>query len=118
MSAMFVYQILVHTPIWVWLLLAFLVSRGVAALRPREVAPRRMLILPVVFLVWGLSGLIGSRGLGVDLLIFPVAFAAGVYGGIALAALGTAPRLAPETGALEMPGSLIPLTLIVVSFAS
>lgn len=114
---MLVYQILVHTPIWVWLLLAFLVSRGLVALRPRDVTPSRMLILPVVFLVWGLSGLMGSRGFGVDFLMFFVAFAAGAYGGLALAALGPAPRLAPETGVMGMPGSPIPLTLILTSFA-
>ena len=96
---MFVYQVLVHTPIWVWLLLAFLVSRGVAALTPRDVAPNRMLILPLVFLFWGVTGLIGSRGLGGDFALFVVAFAAGGAGGVALAALGPPPRLNPETGA-------------------
>jgi hypothetical protein len=114
---MFVYQILVHTPIWVWLLLAFLVSRGVAALKPRDVTPTRMLILPLVFLVWGLTGLIDSRGLGVDFALFVVAFAAGGAGGVALAALGPHPRLNSETGGMAMPGSAIPLTLILVSFA-
>src|SRR5277367_3520 len=35
--SMFVITILSHTPIWVWVLLAFLISRGIMALRPREV---------------------------------------------------------------------------------
>lgn len=115
--ATFVSQVLIHTPIWVWLLLAFLVSRGMAALSPRDVAPNRMLILPLIFLVWGLTGLIGSRGLSVDLLVFGAAFIVGVYGGVALGAVGPAPRLRPETGGLAMPGSPIPLALILISFA-
>ena len=114
---MFVYQVLVHTPIWVWLLLAFLVSRGLAALTPRDVAPNRMLILPLVFLVWGVTGLIGSRGLGGDFALLVIALAAGGAGGVALAALGPPPRLNPETGGIAMPGSGIPLALILISFA-
>ena len=61
---MLVFDILSHTPVWVWVLFAYLVSRGVVALREREMQPGRALIVPIVFLVWGLAGLLESRGLG------------------------------------------------------
>lgn len=48
---MLIFAILGHTPLWVWFLLAFLVYRGVAAMRPRDVSPSRGLIIPVVFFV-------------------------------------------------------------------
>ncbi|THD45161.1 MAG: hypothetical protein E7774_08675 [Bradyrhizobium sp.] len=114
---MLIYNILVHTPIWVWLLLAFLVSRGVAAMRPKEIAPRRALIVPAVFLLWGLAGLIGSQGLGGNLALFAVGAILGLAAGGALAALAPAPRFIPETGRLAMTGSPIPLIMILSAFA-
>jgi len=113
---MFVYEVLIHTPIWVWVLLAFIVSRGVASLRPRIVAPSRALIVPAVFLLWGLSGLIGSRGLGLDLALFAGAFVLGFFFGGALSLLTPTPRYLPETGAMAMPGSPVPLAMILVAF--
>ena len=113
---MFIYEVLVHTPIWVWLLLAFIVSRGVSALRPRTLPPIRALIVPVVFLFWGLSGLIGARGLGLDVALFVFAFALGLFGGGALASLTPTPQWFPETGRMAMPGSPVPLVMILVAF--
>lgn len=52
---MFAYQILIHTPLWVWMLLAYLVWQGVQAMRPRTIPIWRALIVPVVFIVWGVS---------------------------------------------------------------
>jgi len=115
---MFVYEVLIHTPIWVWVLLALLVSRGLASLRPRDIAPSRALIVPVVFLVWGLTGLIGSRGLGLDLALFVVALGAGFVGGGALASLTPTPTWRPETGRMAMPGSPVPLAMILIAFAA
>ncbi|KYG97435.1 hypothetical protein SE91_01585 [Bradyrhizobium sp. DOA1] len=61
---MFAYQVLIHTPPWVWVLLAYLVWQGVQALQPRTTPIWRALVLPVVFIVWGMSrigfGLQGS----------------------------------------------------------
>ncbi|WP_409192107.1 DUF6622 family protein [Bradyrhizobium sp. RDM4] len=53
----FAYQILIHTPLWVWILLAYLVWQGIQSMQPRKVPIWRALILPVVFIAWGLSRL-------------------------------------------------------------
>jgi len=50
-------QVVLHTPWWVWALLVFLVSRGVVMSRPATVALPRLLIVPSIFLVLGLSRL-------------------------------------------------------------
>jgi hypothetical protein len=113
---MFIYEVLGHTPLWVWILLAFLIWRGVNAMQPRAIAPIRALIVPAVFLVWGLSGLVGSHGVGLDLALFVVGAAAGLVAGGALATLTPTPGLAPDTGMLAMPGSPIPLAMIVAAF--
>jgi hypothetical protein len=52
---MFAYQILVHTPPWVWILLAYLVWQGIKSMQPRTTPIWRALIVPVVFIVWGMS---------------------------------------------------------------
>lgn len=51
----FAWQILIHTPVWVWMLLAFLLWQGIQAMRPRRTPIWRALIVPVVFIVWGVS---------------------------------------------------------------
>ncbi len=42
-----------HVPVWVWLLLAFLLRRGYAALYDRQMSTGRLFLLPVLFLIWG-----------------------------------------------------------------
>jgi hypothetical protein len=113
----FVAAVILHTPIWVWVLFAFLLSRGLVALQEREIQPGRALVVPIVFLVWGLAGLIESRGVGFDLALFGVGLAAGFVGGRLMAALTPPPRLALDAGTIVMPGSPIPFALILVSFA-
>ena len=51
----FFYQILIHTPPWVWILLAYLVFQGIKAMQPRKTPIWRALIVPVVFIAWGIS---------------------------------------------------------------
>ena len=46
--------ILAHTPIWVWVILAYLITRGVAAMRPGQTSLRRLAIVPALFTVWGI----------------------------------------------------------------
>ena len=54
----FAWQILTHTPIWAWVLLAWLIWQGIRAMRPRTGTIGRALIVPAVFIVWGLSRLL------------------------------------------------------------
>jgi len=42
-----------HTPIWVWVVLAFLVMRGVMAMKPGETSLSKLAIVPGLFTVWG-----------------------------------------------------------------
>lgn len=51
----FTYQVLVHTPLWVFALFAYLVWQGIKAMQPRRTPIWRALIVPVVFIVRGVS---------------------------------------------------------------
>lgn len=50
-------DMLVGTPFWVWLLLIFLLVRGVQAARPNILKPWRLAILPLIFTLLGVYGL-------------------------------------------------------------
>ena len=58
----FLTQVLTRTPIYVWLLLAYVVWQGIQALRPRTTFLARALVLPLMFIVSGVAPLvIGSE---------------------------------------------------------
>jgi hypothetical protein len=63
-------DILSHTPIWVWAMLAYVATTTLRATRERTASLARLLVVPALFVVWGLSGLLTrhslSLGLGVD----------------------------------------------------
>jgi hypothetical protein len=59
-------EILVHTPVWVFVLLAYLIWQGWQARRPRTQAIWRMLIVPLVFFLMGLSRLVLARDQGLE----------------------------------------------------
>ena len=107
--------ILHHTPPWVWALLTVLLTLGFMQTLPRRVSVLRAALLPVAMLVWSLWGVAAGFG-GATAL---AAWAAGV-----LASASAAERLGAPAGArwsaaercFELPGSWVPLALIVALF--
>lgn len=47
---MSLFNILTGTPLWVWILLIFLIAWGIIALKDREMGVYRLFLLPLVFL--------------------------------------------------------------------
>jgi hypothetical protein len=54
----FALGIIIHTPLWAWVLLAYLIWQGIKAMQPRTTTIWRALIVPAVFIVWGVSSLV------------------------------------------------------------
>lgn len=114
---MFFLAIVQHTPAWVWGLLAALVALGLWQTRTRELSLTRITVLPLVFAALSLAGVLSKFG------HMPVALAAWAAG--IAAALGLARRFVNVRGAfwsanrglLHVPGSWLPLVLIVSLFA-
>lgn len=110
-----VYQILIHTPLWVFALLAYLVWQGIKAMQPRTVPIWRALIVPVVFIVWGISRI----GFGHQDSPWPLA--AWIVAALALLPLGVlTPRpfdVDHRTGEIIRPGSPFGLIRNLVVFA-
>lgn len=112
----FVLQVVRHTPLWVWALLAALLWLGASQLRARVVSRARLLVLPGVLVALGLvSSATSFTPASAALTAWLLAFAVG---------LGLASRITPPQGArwdaagsrLQLPGSALPLLLIVAVF--
>ena len=61
-------QILTHTPLYVWAILAFLLWRGLVEMRDRDVAPGRMFVLPLAMLALSLHDMTRKFDLGAMLV--------------------------------------------------
>ena len=110
----FAWQILTHTPIWAFVLLAYLVWIGIKAMRPRTVTIWRSLIVPAVFIVWGLSRLLSRQDFAAPLIAWLGAAAV-----LLVVGLLTARPLELDhiTGEIKRPGGVMPLIRNVTVFA-
>ena len=59
--AEFVLDMLEHTPVWVYLLFAFLLYRGIKARTPATVTLEKLALIPAIFLFWDIYDLITYR---------------------------------------------------------
>ena len=114
---MFFIAIVQHTPAWVWGLLTALVALGLWQTRPLEMSLTRVTVLPLVLTTLSLGGVLSAFG---HLPVAFVAWAAGVAVALGLARKAVSVRGASwsaSRGLLHVPGSWLPLVLIVSLFA-
>ena len=113
-------RILANTPPWVFVLLAYLIWQGAQALRQRTQPIWRMLIVPLVFFLMGLSRLVMARDTGLEPLLAWLA-AALLFGWLGFS---REPRLLAvdrKSRTVTRPGSAAPLvrniTVFVLQYA-
>jgi hypothetical protein len=109
-------QIISHTPLWVWALLAFLLYRGILASVDREVTLKRLAIIPLVMLAlsWqGVSTVFGILALPMLCWLLAAAVAATLTW-----RLFRKDRVMayPERGVVFQRGSWLPLVLMMGVF--
>ena len=110
----FAYGVLIHTPRWVFVLLAYLVWQGIKAMQPRTTTIWRALIVPLVFIVWGVSRV----GLRQDSAWPLIAWIAAALVLLPLGVLTPRPfELDHKTGLIRRPGSVFPLIRNLIVFA-
>ncbi|MBN3136888.1 DUF6622 family protein [Pectobacterium punjabense] len=109
--------ILRHTPYWVWAILGYLIYVGVKASQPRRQSLAQMLVVPVVFTVWGISSIFHT-------LMLPLAAASGfllmLMGGLGMGWMWgkTSGIYLPEPRCFQRTGSWWPLILMLMTFFS
>ena len=112
------FDILQHTPAWVWGLFVAITALGLAQTRDRDVSLVRITMLPLLLVALSASGVlsrfghspvaIGSWGAGLG--------AALVFARNTLAVRGAA--WSARTATLRVPGSWLPLALMLALFAT
>jgi len=109
--------ILKSTPTWVWGLFAALMALGASQTRDRSVSGLRVALLPVgmsAFSIWGTASAFATAPNAAVLGVVWLAAAAAAF---LLTALGRAAgRYDPQTRVFQLPGSYVPLALIVMVF--
>lgn len=115
-----VFQILAHTPVYVWFLLAYLVWQGVAATRTRKRPLWRLLTVPFIFTVLGIWPLIVKSAS--DIKMVAIWLGAGLL--LALPGIVTGPRVIARNATsreVTISGSVVPfvrnMTLFVLHYA-
>src|SRR5262245_58858521 len=109
--------ILAHTPIWVYVLFFFLVSRGVTALRAGEVTLAKLAVVPVLLTVWGVYDLVRIYGLS-SASIVPWAGAACVGALVGWLLIRTRPvQVDRALGVIARPADYTVLPLVLLTFA-
>ena len=109
-------SIIQHTPVWVWGLLGGLVAGGLLQTRVREMSLLWVTVVPLLLIALSLSGVFSAFG------HLPVAFggwATGFGAALAFARNAVAARGATwsqGTRTLQVPGSWVPLSLMVGLF--
>lgn len=112
-----IFNIVQQTPVWVWVLLAKLVALGLWQTRQREMSLLRVTVLPVVLLVLSMAGVFNTFG------TLPASFGAwlcGLTGALLLPRRLHTPagaRWSAARASLHVPGSWLPLALILGSFS-
>lgn len=108
-------QILTHTPLYVWAILALLVYRGVVAMRDREMAIRKLFIIPAIMLALSLQDIAAKFGA----TLLPL----GAWTGAMVAVMllvwkfsSPAASAGATPGTLRVHGSAVPLAMMMAIF--
>ena len=111
-----VMQFLNGTPWWVWVLLGYLLWRGIKGLKPAETSLVKLAIIPVIFAVWGVVGIVVHYGVSAaSLLPWLLGLAAGTgFGWWLLRHLRITVDAA--TGRLHRPADYTLLPLLMTTF--
>ncbi|MEA3151578.1 MAG: hypothetical protein QOD56_2517 [Gammaproteobacteria bacterium] len=111
-----VYDVLSHTPPWVFILLVYLTWMGVTRLRSSVRQLGRIWISPGIFIVWGLVGLFHRSG---DFSYILIHWTVGAVVGAALGSLGGMRLIVDRSRQLvRLPGSVLPLARILLIFGA
>ncbi|WP_373991671.1 DUF6622 family protein [Duganella sp. BuS-21] len=110
-------QILSHTPVYVWALLAFLVYRGYLASQDRQVSLQKMAVIPAVMLVLALTSINTHGALGEAVW---AAWAAGMAVAVALILALSKSEIVVDraNGTIFQRGSWAPLMLMMAIFVT
>jgi hypothetical protein len=104
--------IIAHTPGWVWMMFLFVGAMTLRATRARTASLQRLLVVPAVFIVWGIASLVNRPHFG--LVMGLDWLSAAMLGALLAFGLGGPAVLAVdrERGLVQVAGSWVPLVRV------
>ena len=111
-------QIITNTPRWVWALLAALLWLGLSQALPRSASLKRITIMPVAMTGLSLYGTVTAFGAEPQLLLLWLAAASLMLVLLMQRSVPEATRYDPATRRFALPGSWVPLMLILGLFVT
>jgi hypothetical protein len=104
------------TPTWVWVLLAFLLYRGIKAMQASTTPLSKLAIVPLIFAGMGIAHLVASPLAGwTAVAVWIVTLGVGIVGGVYLASQSRF-IVDPIARTVMLPGSMLPMVLIAATF--
>lgn len=108
--------IVTHTPVWVYVLLVFLISRGIKARKPATVALEKLAIIPAIFLAWDLYDMVMFRDQSIaNWSLWLVGLLCGAAIGYALIKRAAVTR-APAPRSIHRPADYTALPFMMLTF--
>ena len=111
-------QIITHTPVWVWALLALLVGFGYQQTKSRTVGLPRFSIIPVILTALSIYGTLSAFGSSPAVILTWLAAAIMLATTVMLTPVPTGTRFDNQTRLLHVVGSWVPMALMMGIFAN
>lgn len=109
------FTIISKTPFWVWVLLIFLIKRGILISQERKVNISKSFIAPIIFAIWGLEKIFNQFiYIGSDLLTYIVLIPLGTFIGFKL--YKNYQRYFLKEDCIYKMKCYLPLIIIIVNF--
>lgn len=108
-------EIISGTPFYVWILLIFLLKRGLNSAKDGEISFPKMFIVPLIFMVWGLEKLFtGFSYLNIAMILYIIFMCLGLL--ISYFLYSRYRKLYIKNNSLYKTGTYLPLIFIIVNF--
>ncbi|HOZ64938.1 MAG TPA: hypothetical protein PK497_11035 [Burkholderiaceae bacterium] len=112
------YQIIIHTPVWVWALLSLLLWVGIKQTQPGQPSLLRITVVPLVLTSLSLYGTVSAFGSAPVVMLTWLAAAIVLATVVLQRPLPEVTRFDAHTRTFRVPGSWVPLALMVGIFAN
>lgn len=114
MNIQIIFQIITHTPIWVWLLFGLLILKGISAKSGAKISIVKSLVVPAVFIIWGMESIVNKFQYVTPIILVYVVML--LVGSFASLFLYRNTRIYNQSGVLFQEGSIILLIIITINF--